>query len=191
MEVQSILHALENVVEIHFSYVRGHSGNLGNERADMLAKEATCRDIDLVMSLPASHWKRVAREKTILDWNGEFLASSNALWTKRFFPTILKRLKYKHFSTDFKLTQVLTGHGSFNSYLFRFNLATSGLCACGDADEDVEHFLLHCKLHERARSTLIADLKRLSICWPPVYSKLVNCIESLAVFRCFVFNSKF
>ncbi|GFU49538.1 RNase H domain-containing protein [Trichonephila clavipes] len=44
VEVQSILYYLEDC-DIHFSYVRGHSGNLGNERADLLAKEGTCRDM--------------------------------------------------------------------------------------------------------------------------------------------------
>lgn len=42
VEIHCILYALENVVEIHFSYVRGHSSNLGNERADQLLLEACC-----------------------------------------------------------------------------------------------------------------------------------------------------
>ncbi|GFV69915.1 RNase H domain-containing protein [Trichonephila clavipes] len=63
VEVQSILYYLD--CDIHFSYVRGHSGNLGNDRADQLAKEATCRDMDLLMSMSLSHWKHVAWERTV------------------------------------------------------------------------------------------------------------------------------
>ncbi|GFW68484.1 RNase H domain-containing protein [Trichonephila clavipes] len=37
VEVQSILYYLD--CDIHFSYVRCHSGNLGNDRADQSAKE--------------------------------------------------------------------------------------------------------------------------------------------------------
>ncbi|GFV16134.1 RNase H domain-containing protein [Trichonephila clavipes] len=44
VEVQSILFHLD--CDIHFPYVRGHSGNLGNDRADQLAKEATCQDMN-------------------------------------------------------------------------------------------------------------------------------------------------
>ncbi|GFV06759.1 RNase H domain-containing protein [Trichonephila clavipes] len=105
VEVQSILFYLD--CDIHFSYVRGHSGNLGNDRADQLAKEATCQDVNLLMSVPLSHWKHLAWERTVSSWNTEFLASPKALWTKRFFPTIYQRLKCKSFVTDFKLSQIL------------------------------------------------------------------------------------
>lgn len=145
VEIHSILYALENVIEIHFSYVRGHCGNLGNERADQLAKQVMRCEVDLMMSAPASYWKHVTDEKTVSDWNTEFLASSKALWTKIFFLTIFQCLKYKHF-----LTEVLSGHEKLNNYLFRFHLETSGLRACIKADEDVEHILLHCKLHVSA-----------------------------------------
>ncbi|GFY13118.1 hypothetical protein TNCV_666801 [Trichonephila clavipes] len=39
VNVQSILHYLEDC-EVYF-YVRGHSGNLGNDKVDQLAKRAT------------------------------------------------------------------------------------------------------------------------------------------------------
>ncbi|GFT35222.1 hypothetical protein TNCV_353221 [Trichonephila clavipes] len=93
--------------DIHFSYVWGHSGNLSNDRADQLAKEATCQDMNHLMYVPWSHWKNVAWERTVSSWNTEFLALPKALWTKRFFPTIYQRLKCRKFVTDFKLSQIL------------------------------------------------------------------------------------
>ncbi|GFY32734.1 hypothetical protein TNCV_4638401 [Trichonephila clavipes] len=78
--------------DLHFSYVRGHSGNLGNDRVDQLAKEATCQDMNLLMSVPLSHWKHVAWERTASSWNTEFLASPKALWTKRFFRPFINGL---------------------------------------------------------------------------------------------------
>ncbi|GFV06646.1 hypothetical protein TNCV_2949681 [Trichonephila clavipes] len=91
VEVQSILYYLD--CNIHFSYVRGHSGNLGNDRVNQLAKEATCQDMNILMNAPLSHWKHVAWERTVSSWNTGFLASLKALWTKRFLPTIYQRLK--------------------------------------------------------------------------------------------------
>ncbi|GFT19404.1 RNase H domain-containing protein [Trichonephila clavipes] len=72
VEVQPIVFYLD--CDIHFSYVRGHSGNLGNDRADQLAKEATCQDVNLLMSVPLSHWKHSAWETAVSSWNTEILA---------------------------------------------------------------------------------------------------------------------
>ncbi|GFW83760.1 hypothetical protein TNCV_668731 [Trichonephila clavipes] len=50
---------------IHFSIIWDHSGNLGKDRADQLAKEATCQDMNILMFVPLSHWKHLAWEKTV------------------------------------------------------------------------------------------------------------------------------
>ncbi|GFY18602.1 transposable element Tcb2 transposase [Trichonephila clavipes] len=78
-------------------------------RADQLAKEATCQDMNLLMFVPLSHCKHSALERTVSSWNTEFLASPEALWTKRFFPTIYQRLKSTRglLATD----QVILNHG--------------------------------------------------------------------------------
>ncbi|GFX60874.1 RNase H domain-containing protein [Trichonephila clavipes] len=132
---------------------------LCNDRADQLAKEATCQAMNLLMSVPLSHWKNVAWERTDSSWNTKFLASPKALWTKRFFPTIYRRLQCKKFVTDFKLSQILTGHRNFNSYLSRFNLIGSDICSCGQDAETVEHVLLYCKLYFCKRENFKKDLK--------------------------------
>ncbi|GFX45443.1 hypothetical protein TNCV_2739801 [Trichonephila clavipes] len=84
--------------------LNGHSGNLGNDRANQLAKEATSQDMNRSMPVPLSHWKHLAWKRTVSAWNSEFLASPEALWTQKFFPTIYQRLKCKKFVTDFKLS---------------------------------------------------------------------------------------
>ncbi|GFU26768.1 RNase H domain-containing protein [Trichonephila clavipes] len=157
VEVQSILFYLD--CDIHFSYVSGHSGNLGNHTADQLAKEATFQDVNLLMSVPLSHWKHLAWERTASSWNTEFLASPKVLWTKKVFPTVYQRLKCKSFVTDFKLSQILTGHGNFNIYLSRFNLIASDIFSCGQDAETVEHVLLYCKLYFCKRENFRNELK--------------------------------
>ncbi|GFV74658.1 hypothetical protein TNCV_1177961 [Trichonephila clavipes] len=62
--IQFIMYYLEDC-DIHFSCVLGHSGNFGNDRADQFAKEATCQDMNLSMSVPLSHWKHLPWERTI------------------------------------------------------------------------------------------------------------------------------
>ncbi|GFX36217.1 hypothetical protein TNCV_2065551 [Trichonephila clavipes] len=50
VEVQSILYNLEDC-NIHFSYAQCHNGNLSNDRADQLTKEAPCEDMNFLMSV--------------------------------------------------------------------------------------------------------------------------------------------
>ncbi|GFY05024.1 uncharacterized protein TNCV_561561 [Trichonephila clavipes] len=78
LDVQSILFYLD--CDIHFSYVWCHSGNLSNDRADQLAKEATCQDVNLLMSVPLETF---SLRKNCFFLNTEFLVSPKALWTKR------------------------------------------------------------------------------------------------------------
>ncbi|GFW98486.1 hypothetical protein TNCV_3791171 [Trichonephila clavipes] len=68
-----------------------HSGNLGNDRADQLAKEAICQDMNLLISVSFSCWKHVAWERTVSSWSTEFLASPKALRTKRAVGSLVVR----------------------------------------------------------------------------------------------------
>ncbi|GFR11765.1 hypothetical protein TNCT_511641 [Trichonephila clavata] len=45
------------------------------------------------MSVLSSYWKHLAWERTVSNWNFNFLASPKALWTKKFFPTFYQWVK--------------------------------------------------------------------------------------------------
>ena len=90
-------------------------------RKYLFLKEATGFDINLLVSVMLSNFKHLTWLETVSAWNSEYLASSKALWTKSFFPTIFQQLKCKTFFTDSKLSQIITGHGKFKSYLKEFS----------------------------------------------------------------------
>src|SRR5699024_3894995 len=71
-------------------------------------------------------------------------------WTRAIFPTIEHRRKTGTFQLEFVLTQFLSGHGKFGSYLTRFTRRDDPSCECGDF-QDPEHLLFQC--------TLMADLR--------------------------------
>ena len=77
------------------------------------------------------------------DWRLSWLESEAAPWTHQLFPTIDNRLKTALRPT-FWLTQALSGHGVFNSYLHRFNLREDSECPCGHEEEDAEHVFRFC-----------------------------------------------
>ncbi|GFW94546.1 uncharacterized protein TNCV_3904561 [Trichonephila clavipes] len=139
VEIQKQLKSLKDKnISIDFAFVRGHTGILGNERADWLAKAATKRKIDIDVNIPKSFYKRITKERMVKSWNQEYLFSNKESITKKFFPTINKILSCHHFYTNYKLTQFLTGHVNFKSNLNKFNLVPSSFCDCNiDGEENV------------------------------------------------------
>ncbi|GBM07101.1 hypothetical protein AVEN_177068-1 [Araneus ventricosus] len=83
-------------VQVFFSFVRGHIGIYGNERADWLAKEAT-KQIDLVpMSVPKSFYKSTFKEHVISQWNSLYQIFHNAKSTKEcFLPWTFERHPFR------------------------------------------------------------------------------------------------
>ncbi|GFW80035.1 uncharacterized protein TNCV_984441 [Trichonephila clavipes] len=131
------------------------SGVLGNERADWLAKAATKRKIDIDVNIPKSIYKKITKERMVKSWNEEYLISNKGSITKKFSPTINKRLSCHHFYTNYNLTQFLTGHGNFKSYLNKFNLVPSSFCDCNiGGEENVEHVILLCSKYVRDRTII-------------------------------------
>ncbi|GFV76158.1 RNase H domain-containing protein [Trichonephila clavipes] len=74
VEIQKQLKSLRyKNISIDFGFVRGHTGVLGNERADWLAKAATKRKIDIDVNIPESFYKEITKERMVKSWNQEYL----------------------------------------------------------------------------------------------------------------------
>ncbi|GFU54338.1 putative 115 kDa protein in type-1 retrotransposable element R1DM [Trichonephila clavipes] len=91
VEIQKQLKSLRDKnISIDFAFVRGHTGVLGNERADWLAKAATKRKIDIDVNIPKSFYKKITKERMVKSWNQEYLISNKGSITKKFFPPLIR-----------------------------------------------------------------------------------------------------
>ncbi|GFT84750.1 RNase H domain-containing protein [Trichonephila clavipes] len=91
VEIQKQLKSLRDKnISIDFAFVRGHTGVLGNERADWLAKAATKRKIDIDVNIPKSFYKKITNERMMKSWNQEYLISNKGSITKKFFPPLIR-----------------------------------------------------------------------------------------------------
>jgi len=80
-------------------------------------------------------------------------------WTHRLLPNIARWLSRP--PTTFHLTQALTAHGCFRSYLTRFNRADDSYCSyCMNPDDTAEHTLFVCPRWQDERSTMVRLLRR-------------------------------
>ncbi|CAK9820189.1 Putative 115 kDa protein in type-1 retrotransposable element R1DM [Anthophora quadrimaculata] len=96
-------------------------------------------------------------EREVADlWQKRWQESTKGPWTRKLIPTIAPwRNRDKEMTLSFYLTQALTGHGSFGSYLCKFKKREDPGCQlCGDTEDTPEHALFKCGRFEEDRVSL-------------------------------------
>ena len=74
------------------------------------------------------------------EWQRRWDLAEESRWTHRVIPDVEKWIGRRHGFVTYHLTQVLTGHGCFRSYLHRIRMYHSAQCpVCPGINEDVEH----------------------------------------------------
>ncbi|CAB0032737.1 unnamed protein product [Trichogramma brassicae] len=85
------------------------------------------------------------RAKTLEKWQTQWSTTTKGRWTHRLIPSIAAWIERRHGEVNYHLTQLLSGHGCFRSYLCRTKNDTSSSCPTyHPALEDVEHVIFHC-----------------------------------------------
>jgi hypothetical protein len=107
---------------------------------------------------------RISRGNQMLEeyytkiWNATYINSANAYHTKLLSPTIFHRLSLSLWP-NFLLTQFLTNHGSFRSYLHKMNKTPSPNCSCPEkAIQKARHLKLECSLFSNDRPAALQTL---------------------------------
>ena len=132
---------------------------------DLLAGERRAMYIDDNFDLTA------AREATICAWQEEWSRQvrptevPRGAWTKSLIPDIRKWMDRPGGELTYEATQVLTGHGQFQTYMVRIRKTGSDTCVLCDAGttDDLEHAVLHCTALQEARDESPAHLRRFQV----------------------------
>ncbi|XP_023217407.1 uncharacterized protein LOC111619819 [Centruroides sculpturatus] len=137
------------------NWVHAHQGIIGNERADALAKSAaTDQTLPIIYNkLSLTAIKKLLWNDLLITWQNNWDNNQNI--TYQFFPDISAIFNYKWITPNFKLTQFLTNHGRFHSYISRFvDPYNSGLCTTYNTQDGSLHYILHCAMLDFERTQL-------------------------------------
>ena len=101
---------------------------------------------------------RIADEERALtmdQWQQRYDAGRRGRWTARLLPNVKSWIERSHGEVNYYLTQLLSGHGYFRSYLFKQGKVESPMClACGQAVDNAEHTLFICSQWNLQRGVL-------------------------------------
>lgn len=161
--------------KIHFTWIKAHVGNEGNELADQLAKQAANNPkLEVIYNLtPTSAIKRELREESVSKWENEWLSARNGHITKSYFPSVQGRLKTK-INLSHNFTAITTGHGKFGEYFHRFRIIDDPTCLCRTGSQTVDHIIWECELLESERSEFCRNIIKSGGHWPVEKSDLIN-----------------
>lgn len=95
------------------------------------------------------------RCRTLERWQEDWERETKGRWTARLIGQVGPWIKRTHGEVGYYLTQFLSGHGYFRSYLFRMRKVTSAECLyCPGSIDDVEHTFFTCHTWEERRARL-------------------------------------
>ena len=109
-------------------------------------------------ALPVSRGKQLLEDYYTKIWNATYINSVKASHTKPFIPSIFHSLSLPLWPNHF-LTQLLTNHGCFCSYLHKMKKVPTPLCTCLEKDEQTAwHLTLECSMLSKECPTVLQNL---------------------------------
>ncbi|KAJ8912057.1 hypothetical protein NQ315_016746 [Exocentrus adspersus] len=89
--------------------------------------------------------KKDARETVMRKWQERWESSEKGRWTRELISQIGAWKDRKHGEIDYYITQALTGHGSFMSYLKRIRKLAEDKCRYCEGVDTPRHTLFECE----------------------------------------------
>jgi ribonuclease HI len=145
--------------QVTVAWCPGHKNIVGNERADVLAKEARDEPNSSNVTGTVAHARKIARARTGFEWRREWKKKqkTGGYAPANRIPPITKPSKtFKETPREVfgRLIQCKSNHGYTGEYRRRFHRDEDLGCPCGEIYQTREHILAHCRLHEAERGKL-------------------------------------
>lgn len=91
------------------------------------------------------------REITLIKWQERWRVSEKGQWTKTLIPEIGPWFHRKFGEINYHLTQALSGHGCFQSFIHKIGKAQTPKCLYCEENDNPEHTFFGCVRWEREK----------------------------------------
>lgn len=103
--------------------------------------------------------RQQVRNETIRNWQRKWEEDTGkARWTKKLIRDVGRWVNRKHGEIDYHITQLLSGHGCFASYLKRFSLKETDECWYCGAIDTPQHTFFECQQWAEQRMEVNAEV---------------------------------
>ena len=157
---------INQAFDLKFMWTPAHSGIVGNERADRLAKQALQRDgTDIVVPLELKEAYSLADSIITVKWQSQWDSTEKGRLYHLIEPVVSNKIKYSNTNRDKEttITRLRLGKCYLNHYLHQISVHSTGLCEqCHSGQpESIEHFMFICKSNNELIEKLTAACKML------------------------------
>ncbi len=150
------------------SWVKGHSGNIGNEYVDMLAKVSTDYARELSYTEPylpilPQGIKRIISTASIAAWQKTWNDNTDYRVSRLFIPKIKEHKLPRNLGSYelHQLSQIITGRGLYKRLISKWTDIPDISCSlCGEADEDPWHLWEYCPALKLERASVQNQFKQ-------------------------------
>lgn len=187
-ECHCVLEYLSNKNVVELVWVKGHTGNLGNEEADRLARRGSHRTSlwpEPTLALATATLSTLVKEDTLKRHAERWLSTEHCKQGRAAIQTPCPKiarfcLQLSRYNLR-RLVGIWTGHCRLNKHLHRMGVVNDPSCrGCYVEDETAEHVICHCPALSSIREAILRDswpdMASIGDASPGVVLRLINAI---------------
>ncbi|EEC20192.1 hypothetical protein IscW_ISCW024929, partial [Ixodes scapularis] len=121
-----------------------HTNIQGNDIADYLANTSRHTGTPVNLFPNKQYIRKQIRQQQYILWNSKWRENHSTTPVFKWIPSVFTIPEY--FPTSYLQTQILTDHGRFPYYFYRFHRSPHNICPCGQQADNFTHYTTTCTL---------------------------------------------